>query len=59
MTSETFYTVEEIADQLRVSIYTVREWIKAGKLEAVKVGKHYRVSETQLNNYLEANKTKK
>ena len=36
-------TVEEVAQYLRVSIYTVREMIKAGKLPGVKIGKAYRV----------------
>ena len=30
-------TVEEVAQYLRVSIYTVREMIKAGKLPGVKL----------------------
>ncbi len=36
-------TVEEVAEYLRVSIYTVREMIKSGKLPGVKLGKSYRI----------------
>jgi len=33
-------TVEEVAKQLRVSIETVRTWIRTGELNAVDVGKY-------------------
>jgi excisionase family DNA binding protein len=53
----TFYTVDEIAEKLAVSKYAVREWIKAGELQAFKLGKSYRISEEMFQAYLEKKKT--
>ncbi len=45
-------TVAEVADTLRVSSMTVYRMIKAGELRAIRVGKHYRVRESDVNRYL-------
>ena len=37
-------TIQEVADYLGVSIYTVRRRIRAKKLQAFKIGGQYRVS---------------
>lgn len=52
-----FYTTEEIADLLKVSAKTVREMIKSKRLEAVRVGKEYRITEDQIRKYIKENKT--
>ena len=39
-----FYLVEELAEKLRVNKMTIYRWIKAGKLEAAKIGKEYRIA---------------
>ena len=51
-----FYTIEEIAELLKVSYLTVFRWIQAGKLSAYKVGKRYRIEVKDLNNFLEKSK---
>lgn len=38
-----FYTVQELADKLRVNIMTIYRYIKAGKLKAYKIGKEFRI----------------
>lgn len=38
-------TVEEVADRLRVSRFTVYRWIKKGILEAIKIDGAVRVEE--------------
>ena len=53
--SEKFYTPEEIAGKFKVNVATVWEWIRKGKLGAVKVGRLYRVSEDQLNDFIKVN----
>lgn len=58
MEKEKYYTIEEVAEMLRVAYMTVYRWIKAGKLEAVKAGKQFRISEKCLQDYLDSN-TKK
>src|SRR5215212_4363833 len=44
----------EAAERLGVSVYTVRRWIKDGKLRAFKPGKEYRVREADLEEFLAA-----
>ncbi len=43
MPTSDLLTVKEVAQYLRVSIYTVRAMIKAGKLPGTKLGKAYRI----------------
>ncbi len=45
-------TVAEVADTLRVSSMTVYRMIKSGELRAIRVGKNYRVRESDVNRYL-------
>jgi excisionase family DNA binding protein len=40
MPEEEPLTVEEVAQRLRVSIETVRTWIRTGELNAIDVGKY-------------------
>jgi excisionase family DNA binding protein len=47
-----FLTVAEVADALRVSTMTVYRLIKAGDLRAVRVGKSYRLTEDDVDEYL-------
>ena len=52
----TTYTKKEIADKLHVTVRTVNKYIKAGKLQAVKVGaRRVLITETALNTFLESN----
>jgi excisionase family DNA binding protein len=37
--------VPEAADYLRQSVYTIRNWIKSGKLKASRVGRDYLITE--------------
>jgi excisionase family DNA binding protein len=46
--------LQEAADRLGVSVYTVRRWIKEGKLRAFKPGKEYRIREADLEEFLRA-----
>lgn len=39
-----FYLVSELAEKLRVSEMTIYRYIKAGKLDAHKFGKEFRIS---------------
>src|SRR5258708_15705943 len=46
---EKMYTVQEVAQQLRVSERTVRNWIEQGDLIAFSIGKRgYRIGESDL-----------
>jgi excisionase family DNA binding protein len=47
-------TVAEVAAVLRVSNMTVYRLIKAGDLPALRVGKNYRIRESELETFLSA-----
>ena len=46
-------TVSEVAAGMRVSNMTVYRLIKSGELPAVRVGKGYRIRESELRRFLE------
>lgn len=46
------YTVDEVATQLDISPRTVREYIRKGKLKAVKVGNKYIISEDNYRDFV-------
>lgn len=46
------YTLDEIADTLKVTRRTLYTYIKEGKLNAVKIGRSWRVSEEALKDFI-------
>jgi len=58
------YTPEEVAEMLKIQTETIRRYLRTGKLKGAKFGKHWRVSEKQLQDFFEqqcedTNKTQK
>lgn len=53
--AEKFYTTFEIAELLNTPATTVRQWVQKGKLGAVKVGRGYRIPQSQLDTFLREN----
>lgn len=53
-----FLTVEEIAKELKCSKFFVYGLIKDGKVEAVKIGKAFRVTKDSYSSYLHENTVK-
>lgn len=49
----TFLTVAEVADRLRVSKMTVYRLVHNGQLEAIRVGRSFRVTEKAVEDYLQ------
>lgn len=43
-----YLTVEEVAERLRVGAWTVREWVKEGRIQAIKPGKQFLIAESTL-----------
>jgi excisionase family DNA binding protein len=50
---ESFLTVAEVAELLRLNQQTVRNWIDAGSLPAIRVGRRVRIKRSDLNRILE------
>ncbi len=45
-------SVKEVAKTLNISAYTAAEWIRAGKIKASKVGKLWRVEQSELQKFI-------
>lgn len=45
------FSCEEIAERYGVQVITVWDWIRKGKLNAMKIGKQYRISEEDINDF--------
>jgi len=48
-----YYNVGELVEILKVSSFTIREYLKAGKLKGRKIAKQWLISEEELNEFLE------
>lgn len=46
------YTLDEVADIMKVTKRTLYNYIKEGTLHAVKMGKYWRVSEESLQSFI-------
>ena len=54
---ERMFTVQEVAQQLRVSERTVRNWVERGELRVFRIGKRgYRIPESDLLIFIEKRK---
>ena len=58
MENKEFYKAEELAEKLRVNIMTIYRYIKAGRLEAYKIGKEFRIDKKEFSSFLNKAKTK-
>jgi len=50
-------TVEEVAAELRVHPETVRNWIRTGELDALDIGREYRIYRADLDAFIQRRKT--
>ena len=48
------YTLQEVANNLKCSVSTVRNLIKRGQLQSMRVGNRHRITEEQLQAYKQA-----
>lgn len=58
MPHDQYQTVQEIADRLKVAEATVRHWIKDGSLRAIDIGKGWRISDADLQDFLRRHETR-
>lgn len=54
-----FYTVNEVADSLKLSKLTVWRYINSGKLTAYKVGRDWRIEKKDFDDFLNIRRFKK
>lgn len=54
---EMFLTPQEVSEALRISIYTVRRWINEGQLPAYKLGRVWRIRNTDFDTWLKQRST--
>ena len=57
MPQDQYQTVQQVADRLEVAEATVRKWIKSGALRAIDIGKGWRISDTDLAQFLKDHET--
>jgi putative molybdopterin biosynthesis protein len=43
------YTIKEVAEHLKVTEITIRNWIRDGNLEAHKIGNNIRITQTEID----------
>ena len=54
-----FLTVAQVSAKLQVHWQTVLNYIKSGRLNAVKIGNGYRIAKKDLLDFIDRNSTKK
>ena len=50
---DTYLTVREVAERLRVTRQAIYNWITEGRLKAIKVGKSVRVSRSSIEAFIQ------
>jgi excisionase family DNA binding protein len=50
------YTPQQAAEILSISDKTLMDWLRAGKIKGVKVGKYWRIMEADLEEFLRQNR---
>jgi len=52
-------TPEQVARILQVHVLTIYSYIRRGQLDAVRLGRHYRIIPKELTRFIESNRIKK
>lgn len=53
-----YLTIKEVAETLKVSQRTVRNWIKNGLIPAAQFGLQFRIEKTDFENFIKNSQTK-
>jgi excisionase family DNA binding protein len=59
MSGERWLTVQQVADMLQLHPETIREWLRGGKLDGVRLGERrtgWRIRESEVRRFLEPGK---
>jgi len=57
--SDNLLTPEQVADILQVHVLTVYSYIRQGRLDAVRLGRNYRIVPNDLTLFIDSNRIKK
>ena len=49
------FTVEQVAAQLNLSVNTIRRYVKSGMIRGSKLGKSWRISAKQVQEFIDRN----
>ena len=52
------FTPEQVASILQVHVLTIYSYIRRGKLNAIRLGRSYRIIPEDLNHFIESNRIK-
>jgi|WetSurMetagenome_2_1015567.scaffolds.fasta_scaffold25286_2 excisionase family DNA binding protein len=50
-------TAKEVANYLKLNILTIYQYVRGGKLKAVKFGRNYRIEKKELDKFIESSRT--
>ena len=53
MEEDRYWTPEEIAERLKVNVRTVGRWITSKRLKAIRVGKQWRIPDSEIRRFAE------
>jgi acetyl-CoA synthetase len=53
MDEEPLWTIAEVAEKLKVTTKTVRQWLQRGQMRGIKAGKLWRVPESAVDEFLQ------
>lgn len=56
MPEEEYYSIKEVAQNLKVAYLTVYRWVQSKKLVSLKAGKQYRIKKEDLDAFLKVYK---
>lgn len=54
---ENYFTPQQIAERLQVKKLTILRYIRSKRLRAVRLGKGYRISQADLDDFIKRNQT--
>ena len=57
--NNSLFTPEQVAEILQVHVLTIYSYIRRGKLDAIRLGRSYRVIPEDLTHFIESNRIKK
>ena len=55
--NEPFLTIKEVASLLKLNSLTVYEYVREGKLKAIRFGRTYRIDTLSLKDFIDAHRT--